>query len=115
MDNFFTGEPLFVLSNLLWGVGAIVLSIIISIATWRVLKQLFGGDQKLRAGILWLINLGIFMTGIWLITKAFPRVSPGIVIAVLVFSVLIISVGGAVSTQKAKEGGAEGGEEKGEK
>ncbi len=101
-STVFTPElPLFIASNLVWGLVFLVLSIIFSILTWRAIKR-----AGVKAFLIWLFNLIIFILGLVMITKAFPRFSPSVVFSVIFVIVLGVISGGTVAVKK--EGGKQG-------
>ncbi|MDP2629354.1 MAG: hypothetical protein Q8P45_01450 [Candidatus Harrisonbacteria bacterium] len=94
--------PLFVPANLLWGFGLIIFSLLFSMLTWRAMRGLTEPGYRLRAFALWLINASLLITGVVMITKAFPRLNPLITFAFL-FVLIVAFVGGGVAVKKKDE------------
>ncbi|PIR88728.1 MAG: hypothetical protein COU09_00655 [Candidatus Harrisonbacteria bacterium CG10_big_fil_rev_8_21_14_0_10_44_23] len=94
--------PLFVAHNLYWGLGLIVLSIIFSLLAWPGMKGLAKSGQQGRAILLWLIDAVLFISGIALITRAFPRVNPLIILSILVVLMIALIGGGSFAVKETK-------------
>lgn len=102
----------FLPSELFWGLGLIIVSLLFSLIIWRM-KAGF----SVKGIILWLINLGLFVYAFMRVSAAFPRI-PGIVtFGVLFILIIILTTGGVVASKKegGKEGAKSGSDSKGEK
>ncbi len=103
-----SSAPFFDGSKLIWAAVFIVLSIFFSIMTVRVQHGLVMAGQRTRAILYWAINAVLLIIGLIFITKAFPRLSPWVIVAVL-FVLLLVGSGATVATKsKDKDKGAEG-------
>ncbi|MEK7174436.1 MAG: hypothetical protein AAB759_02140 [Patescibacteria group bacterium] len=95
--------PFFDASNLWFGIAVIGVSILVSVIGWRTMRGLFDPELRARAILLWAIDVGLFVFGFVMITKAFPRISPAIIIG-LFFLILLAAGGGTVAVKKGGEG-----------
>lgn len=92
--------PFFVPTELFWGLGLIVFSILFSFFLWH---QKFGFN--LRGIVFWLINLAIFIFALMRLSAAFPRLPFGITFGALLVLILVLAGGTVVA--KKKEGSKE--------
>lgn len=99
-----TSTAIFVPENILWGLGLIIFSLLLSYFLWR---QKFG--FKLKGIIFWLINLGVFIFSLMKISAAFPKVPAGISLTVLLALILVLAGGTAVAVKKDTKGGSSAG------
>jgi len=94
--------PFFVPSELFWGMGLIVLSIIFSFFIWR---QKLGFSAK---GIAyWILDLAVFIFALLKISAAFPRLPFGVTFGVL-FVLVIVAAGSTVVVSKKEDSKADG-------
>lgn len=97
--------PFFDGSMLIWAGIFILISIFLSIVTWRSQKG-FGP----RALIYWGVNLVAFCLGVYFFTKTFPRLGAGWVLGILLLIIFAISGATVATTGKSedKKDGKEG-------
>lgn len=104
----------FSLSSFLWGMGFAIVSVFFVAITWGLAKQNLK-NTPLQAIIIWLFDLVLLVVGGWFLTRAFPRVHPGLVLAIFILVIVSVAGGGAIQVQKKKSGGEETGAKKPEK
>lgn len=104
--------PLFDASSLWWGLALAVVSIAFSILAWSGMRGLFRPGERGRAILLWAINIFIFILALTMLTKAFPRMSPGLVIGIFFILSIAVAGGTGVAKKKADDAGGKDSKEK---
>jgi hypothetical protein len=99
----------FVPTELFWGLGLIIASLLFSLIIWRI-KAGF----SVKGIILWIINLGLFVYALMRVSAAFPRIPGYVTFGVLFILIVVLTTGGVVASKKEgdeKKGGEGGGSE----
>ena len=92
----------FIMNYLLWGLGLLIIAFIFSVVCRRVSKAFYQQGAIIKALIPWVIDAGMFIAGIIMLTKAFPRISPGIVLGISLF-IFMLRGGGFMATKTKKD------------
>ncbi|MEZ4156809.1 MAG: hypothetical protein R3B52_02460 [Candidatus Paceibacterota bacterium] len=86
--------PIFIEYTFLWGIGLLVLSILVSLLSMRI-----SGRQAL---LFWLINTSLSFSALTLIGQSFPRFNQFVVFGVIFAIILVLAASGAVAPKKEK-------------